>query len=121
MIALLAVLACAAAVLPMASVKADEGIHAGKLAQQAMVECGFSLKEFAYLCRYRDASTLCRAFQGQAPLDLWQLRWAPLSWWFAFLLKWTAELMRQRLDEAVGTLRMAKADLPQRDDERKRA
>lgn len=120
MIFVLCLVVCGAVCLPAMATNVGSGIHIGQLAERAMVECGMTLKELALTCEYRDASTLCRAFQGQAPLDLWHLRHAPIRWWQLFLAKLASALIVHQFDTLMGDCRMARAEIRDLDTKKER-
>lgn len=102
----------------LAVVDVAGGVDVGAIAERTTMEVGMSLKELALTCEYPDSSTLCRAFKGQAPLDLWHLRHAPIKWWQVFLMKLSSALIEAWWDTRIGERQMLKADLRSKERER---
>jgi hypothetical protein len=96
------------------------GIDLGRLIDETLRVIDMSHKEAA-LTATMDPPQWTRALRGEQPLDLWKLRYLPLRFWQVFLPKFASALIQAWFDETVGERRMVRAELKDRQQERKEA
>lgn len=104
--------------------RASDRTHAmwvGDLARRTTLELGMTDKEVAYVQGYPDSSQWCKALKGEAPLDLLRMVRLPIRFWQLFLPKLASALIAQHFEDLFGTPKMAKAEMPTHDQQKRSA
>lgn len=99
----------------------SDGVHVGALIDQVCRELDMPHKEAWLICGYGDGAQWHRALKGEAPLDLWKLRHLPIRFWQVLLPKLASALIQRFFTDLTVPYRMVRADVDERESEKRRA
>jgi hypothetical protein len=102
-------------------VQVEAGVDVGSLIATVCRELDMPHTEAWIICGYRDGAQWHRALKGEAPLDLWKLRLLPWKFWERFLPRLGSALIARFFTDLIGPYRMVRADMDQRESEKRSA